>query len=41
MLRSRIGAFAIGIVAFSLFFLAVDYVVMDMQGLSLMFEHQE
>lgn len=32
--------FAVGLLVFSLLFLAMDYFVMDMQGLSLMFEQQ-
>jgi hypothetical protein len=40
-MKSRILVFTAGLIAFSLVFLAMDYVVMDMQGLSLMFEHQE
>ena len=41
MLKSKVVVFAIGFVAFSLAFLALDYLIMDMQGLSLLIEHQE
>lgn len=40
-MKSRILVFTAGLIAFSLVFLAMDYAVMDMQGLSLIFEHQE
>ena len=40
-MKSRILMLAAGLVVFSLVFLAMDYLVMDMQGLSLIFDHQE
>jgi|TARA_B100000959_G_C14512507_1_gene431897 hypothetical protein len=39
-MKSPIVAFAVGLVAFSLVFVTMDYVVMDMQGLSLIFEQE-
>ncbi len=40
-MKSRLVAFLVGLAVFALVFLALDYFVMDMQGLSLMFEHGE
>ena len=40
-MKSKITVFAVGMVVFSLVFLMMDYVVMDMQGLSLVFDVQE
>jgi hypothetical protein len=40
-MKSSIMMFALGLVVFSVFFFAMDYFVMGMQGLSLVFEHQE
>ncbi len=38
-MKNQFVAFLVGVVAFGVLFLALDFAVMNMQGLSLMFEH--